>query len=160
MAFDTAYSQPTRPLVPVLGRLEQALSPFAEPLLRLIAGLMLVPHGAQKLFGWFGGYGLEGTGQFFASKLGLEPGILMAGLAGSVEFFAGLALAIGLLTRPAAGAVAFMMVVAIATAHWNAGFFNTNGGYEFALLWGVVAAFYVVRGGGRYSIDRLIGREI
>lgn len=155
-----AYETETRPLIPALAPLENALSPFAEPLLRVVAGLMLVPHGAQKLFGWFGGYGLEGTGQFFATKLGLEPGVLMAGLAGSVEFFAGLALAIGFLTRPAAAAVAFLMVVAIVTAHWSAGFFNTNGGYEFALLWGVVALFYAVRGGGRFSVDRLLGREL
>jgi putative oxidoreductase len=155
-----AYETETRPLIPALAPLEKALAPFAEPVLRVVAGLMLMPHGAQKLFGWFGGYGLEGTGQFFATKLGLEPGVLMAGLAGSVEFFAGLALAIGFLTRPAAAAVAFMMVVAIATAHWSAGFFNTNGGYEFALLWGVVALFYAVRGGGRFSVDRLLGREL
>jgi putative oxidoreductase len=155
-----AYETETRPLIPALAPLEKALAPFAEPVLRVVAGLMLMPHGAQKLFGWFGGYGLEGTGQFFATKLGLEPGVLMAGLAGSVEFFAGLALAIGFLTRPAAAAVAFMMVVASATAHWSAGFFNTNGGYEFALLWGVVALFYAVRGGGRFSVDRLLGREL
>ena len=62
-----------RPLIPVLRPLTEALSPLAEPMVRVAAGLFLVPHGAQKLFGWFGGYGLEATGQFFAAKLGLPP---------------------------------------------------------------------------------------
>ena len=75
-------------------------------------GIIFVAHGAQKLFGWFGGYGLEGTGQFMAS-LGLTPGYLMALLAGSAEFFGGLALLLGVLVRPAAAALAFAMVVAI-----------------------------------------------
>lgn len=158
-SYDSASETAVRPIVPAFAVLESALSPFAAPLLRIVAGLMLVPHGAQKLFGWFGGYGLEGTGKFFAGTLGLEPGVLMAALAGGVEFFGGLALALGLLTRPVAGAVAFLMLVAIFSAHWSAGFFNTAGGYEFPLLWGVVALFFTVRGGGRYSLDRLIGRE-
>ena len=74
------------------------LSPL---ILRLPLGVIFSAHGAQKLFGWFGGYGLEGTGQFMAS-MGLNPGILMAALAGSAEFFGGIALIVGLLTRPAA----------------------------------------------------------
>ena len=69
---------------------------FAALVLRVPVGLILAAHGAQKLFGWFGGYGLEGTGQWMAS-IGLEPGYLMALLAGSAEFFGGLALALGLL---------------------------------------------------------------
>ena len=74
---------------------------FAALVLRVPVGLILAAHGAQKLFGWFGGYGLEGTGQWLAS-IGLEPGYLMALLAGGAEFFGGLALVLGLLTRPAA----------------------------------------------------------
>ncbi|GAB3438505.1 DoxX family protein [Insolitispirillum peregrinum] len=162
--IDTAYPSDAapaiRPLIPAVAGFERLVAPIGEPMLRIAAGLMLMPHGAQKLFGWFGGYGLQGTGQFFATKLGLEPGVLMAGMAGSVEFFGGLLLALGLLTRPAAVAVAFMMLIAISTAHWSAGFFNTNGGYEFALLWGLVAVSFALRGGGRFSVDALIGREI
>jgi putative oxidoreductase len=66
-----ASPSPAKPLIPGVAALEQALSPFAEPLVRVVAGLMLLPHGAQKLFGWFGGYGVDATGQFFAAKLGL-----------------------------------------------------------------------------------------
>lgn len=76
--------------------------------LRVPVGIILAAHGAQKLFGWFGGYGLEGTGQWLAS-IGLGPGFLMALLAGSAEFFGGLALVLGLLTRPAAAVTAFTM---------------------------------------------------
>src|SRR4249920_3380804 len=84
--------------------------------LRLPIGIIFVAHGAQKLFGAFGGYGLEGTGQFMAS-LGLTPGYLMALLAGSAEFFGGLALLFGVLVRPAAAALAFAMLVAIVSVH-------------------------------------------
>ena len=85
---------------------------WAPLALRIPIGIIFVAHGAQKLFGWFGGYGLEGTGQFMAS-IGLTPGYLMALLAGSAEFFGGLALLFGLLVRPAAAALAFAMLVAI-----------------------------------------------
>ena len=95
-------------------------------------GIIFVAHGAQKLFGAFGGYGLEGTGQFMAS-LGLTPGYLMALLAGSAEFFGGLALLFGVLVRPAAAALAFAMVVAIFSVHIDKGLFMANNGYEFGL---------------------------
>ena len=100
--------------------------------LRIPVGIVFAAHGAQKLFGWFGGYGLEGTGQFFAS-VGLNPGYLLALLAGLAEFFGGLALVAGLLVRPAAAALAFAMLIAIFAVHWGKGFFAASGGYEFAL---------------------------
>ena len=68
---------PAKPLIPGVGALERALSPFAEPMVRVAAGLMLMPHGAQKLFGWFGGYGVDATGQFFAAKLGLPASLAL-----------------------------------------------------------------------------------
>jgi putative oxidoreductase len=148
----------TRPLIPVVGELEQALARFAEPLIRATAGLLLVPHGAQKLFGWFGGHGVEATGNFFATKLGLPPSLAL--LAGVIEFFGGILLAVGFLTRPAAALVFGLMLVAILQVHLGAGFFWTAGGYEYPLFWGLVALAYVIRGGGRYSVDALIGREI
>src|SRR5690606_33047640 len=89
---------------------------WSSLLLRVPLGIIFMAHGAQKLFGWFGGYGLEGTGQWMAS-IGLQPGYLMALGAGSAEFFGGLFLLIGLLTRPAALALAFTMVVAIFAVH-------------------------------------------
>jgi putative oxidoreductase len=147
-----------RPIVPVVAPITEALSPLAEPMVRVAAGLMLVPHGGQKLFGWFGGYGLEATGQFFAAKLGLPASFAL--LAGLIEFGGGLLLAAGLATRAAATLVAGLMFVAIVQVHWAAGFFWTSGGYEYPLLWGIVALSFAIRGGGRYSLDGLIGREI
>ncbi len=147
-----------KPIVPVVGAIESALSPFAEPLVRVIAGLLLVPHGAQKLFGWFGGYGVEATGQFFAAKLGLPASFAL--LAGLIEFFGGLMLAAGLATRAVAALVFAVMAVAVLQVHLATGFFWTAGGYEYPLFWGVVALSYAIRGGGRYSVDALIGREI
>jgi len=147
----------TKPVLPVVAPLTAALSPLGEPLIRATIGLMLVPHGAQKLFGWFGGYGLEATGQFFASKLGLPPSFAL--LAGLIEFFGGLMLAAGLLTRPVAALAVGVMAYAAFGVHLGNGFFWTNGGYEFALMWGLIALAFVFRGGGQYSVDALIGRE-
>lgn len=121
--------------------------------LRVGLGVVFIAHGSQKLFGWFGGYGLEATGQWMES-IGLAPGILMAAAAGSVEFFGGILLLAGLFTRVAALAAAVTMGVAIASVHWQHGFFMANNGYEFALTLLLVAAALVVSGGGRFSLDR------
>lgn len=141
-----------------LAPIHRSLAPLAEPMLRIAAGLFLVPHGAQKLFGWFGGYGIEATGQAFAAKLGLPP--VFALVAGLIEFGGGLMLAAGLLTRPVAALAAGLMAVAAFHVHWANGFFWTSGGTEYPLLWGIVALFFMLRGGGHVSADRLIGREI
>lgn len=123
--------------------------------LRIPIGIVFAAHGAQKLFGWFGGYGLEGTGQFFAS-VGLNPGYLLALLAGLAEFFGGLALVAGLLVRPAAAALAFAMLIAIFAVHWGKGFFAASGGYEFALALFAASLSLLFSGGGRFSVDRAI----
>ncbi|MBV8663234.1 MAG: DoxX family protein [Hyphomicrobiales bacterium] len=151
-------SLPAKPVVPAFAAISGALSPFAEPMVRVVAGLFLMPHGAQKLFGLFGGYGVEATGQFFAAKLGLPPQLAL--LAGLIEFFGGLALAAGFLTRPAAALVVGLMAVAVLKVHLPIGFFWTDGGFEYPLMWGLLALSFVIRGGGRYSVDALIGREI
>lgn len=127
---------------------------LAPLVLRLPLGLILAAHGAQKLFGWFGGYGLEGTGQWMAS-VGFEPGYLMALLAGSAEFFGGLALVLGLLTRPAAALTAFTMAVAM-TVHLGNGLFVSNNGYEFALILLAASLSLALQGGGRYSVDAIL----
>ena len=149
-------STPT-PIIPVLHGLATLFSPLAEPLVRVTAGLLLVPHGAQKLFGLFGGYGLEATGQFFASKLGLPASFAL--LAGLIECVGGLMLALGFATRAVAVLVFGVMAVAVVSVHLPNGFFWTSGGYEYPLLWAVVALSYALRGGGRFSLDYLIGYE-
>ncbi|MGO3228498.1 MAG: DoxX family protein [Oceanisphaera sp.] len=121
--------------------------------LRLSAGAIFVAHGAQKLFGSFGGHGLQGTAQWMAS-IGLEPGYLMALAAGSAEFFGGIALLIGLLTRPAALMLAITMLVAIISVHLANGFFMSNNGYEFALALLGISVALVFNGGGKLSLDR------
>ena len=146
------------PVFPALAPITEALSPFAEPLIRIAAGLLLVPHGSQKLFGWFGGGGIEATGQFFATKFGLPASLAL--LAGLIEFFGGLMLAAGLATRLVALLVFGLMTVAVLKVHLGVGFFWTKGGLEYPLLWGIVAFAFVLRGGGRYSLDALIGYEI
>ena len=126
--------------------------PFA---LRIPVGIIFAAHGAQKLFGWFGGHGLEGTGQWMAS-IGLNPGYLMALLAGSAEFFGGLVLILGLLVRPAGAVLAFAMLVAILSVHIGNGLFMSNNGYEFGLALLAVAVSLAISGAGRGSLDRLL----
>jgi len=126
--------------------------------LRVPVGAILAAHGAQKLFGWLGGYGLEGTGQWMASQ-GFEPGYLMALLAGSAEFFGGIALVLGLLTRPAAVVAAFTMLVAM-TVHIGNGLFLSNNGYEYALTLLAATTALAFLGGGAVSMDRQIAGKL
>ena len=123
--------------------------------LRLGAGVIFAAHGAQKLFGWFGGYSLEGTAGWMAS-IGLEPGMLMAALAGGAEFFGGLLLIAGLLVRPAALVLAGTMAVAIATVHLANGLFMANNGYEFGLALLAISLGLLVRGAGSFSLDNAL----
>jgi len=132
---------------------------LGQVFLRVPVGIILAAHGAQKLFGWFGGYGLEGTGQWMES-IGLAPGFIMALLAGSAEFFGGLALIIGLATRPAALVTAFTMVIAILSVHIDNGLFMSNNGYEFALALLAVTAALTVQGAGSYSVDALLADKL
>ncbi|MGB5444369.1 MAG: DoxX family protein [Psychromonas sp.] len=132
---------------------------LAGLILRAPIGLILAAHGAQKLFAWFGGYGLDGTGQWMAS-IGITPGYLMALLAGSAEFFGGLALLLGLLTRPAAVIAAFTMLVAIFTVHIGNGLFLANNGYEYGLTLFVALVALAVQGAGRLSLDNLLFKKL
>lgn len=130
---------------------------YGLTILRVIVGIAFIAHGSQKLFGAFGGYGLEGTAQYMES-LGLTPGYLMALMSGSAEFFGGLGLLLGLLARPAAVVVILLLMVAIFTVHIYNGFFMANNGYEYALalLGGAVAV--LIEGAGKLSLDRIIAR--
>ncbi|WND01416.1 DoxX family protein [Temperatibacter marinus] len=130
----------------------------AETMTRFIAGLFLVPHGAQKLFGWFGGAGLEATGLFFENQLGFSEGLTIAFSVGFIEFFAGIALAVGLFTRVSALGATILLLVA-STIHLDAGFFWTNGGFEYPILWAAVTTSFILRGGNDQSIDTLLRRK-
>jgi putative oxidoreductase len=124
-------------------------------LLRFVIGGTLFAHGAQKLFGWFGGHGLRGTAGFFGS-MGWRLPLLMAFLAGLGET-SGLAFAFGLLTPLAALGIATVMLNAIFAVHWRNGFFNGDGGLEFPLALGALAVAVAATGPGRFSIDNAIG---
>jgi putative oxidoreductase len=128
---------------------------YGISLLRVVAGLTFMAHGAQKLFGWFGGYGLAGVAQWMES-IGITPGYLMAGLAGSAEFFAGLALVVGLLVRPAAVSLLITMLVAIISVHWANGFFITENGFEYAMILALISTVLLIEGAGKLSLDRRI----
>ncbi|HZG04874.1 MAG TPA: DoxX family protein [Streptomyces sp.] len=122
-------------------------------LLRLALGLTMAVHGAQKLFGWFGGGGIEGTGRFFAS-LGYPSGEAMAVVAGLTETAGGLALVLGLLTPLAGAAVLGTMINAVAVK-WGGGFFAPRG-VEYELLLTAAAAALTLTGPGRWAVDRLL----
>jgi putative oxidoreductase len=125
-------------------------------ILRLVVGLTLAAHGAQKLFGWFGGYGLAGTGQFL-EQLGFRPGRVHAAQAGIAEVVGGLFLAAGFLTPAAAAAVVAVMLVAAVSVHVKNGFFAPSGGYEYTLVLGGAALALAFTGPGALSLDQALG---
>ena len=134
----------------------------ATAILRIVLGIVFFAHGAQKLLGWFGGYGFTGTMGFFTG--GLHIPAVFAFLAIMAEFFGSLGLIVGALTRVAAAGIAAIMLVAIAMVHSHVGFFmNWAGtqkgeGYEYHLLALAIAAFLIIRGAGAASVDRFFSR--
>jgi putative oxidoreductase len=133
-------------------------------IMRLVLGVVFFAHGAQKMLGWFGGFGFSGTMGFFTQTMHIPAPL--AFLAIGAEFFGGLGLIVGFLTRIAAFGVATNMVVAIATVHHAFGFFmNWNGnqkgeGYEFHLLVLAMTVFLMIRGAGAFSVDRAISTKL
>jgi putative oxidoreductase len=127
--------------------------------LRLVVGLTFAAHGAQKLFGAFGGYGIEGTAGFF-EQIGLRPGKVHAWAAGIAEFFGGLAIALGLVTPVPAAALIAVMTAAVITVHLKHGFFVTNQGYEFNLA--LAAALFALAGigAGNWSLDNVLSIDM
>jgi putative oxidoreductase len=125
-------------------------------IVRMVAGLVMAAHGAQKTFGWFGGYGLAGTGGFMES-LGFRPGRFFAAAAAGTEIAGGLLLALGFLGPLGPALIISVMIVAIATVHWANGLFAANNGYELPLLNATTAAAIALIGNGAYSLDALLG---
>jgi putative oxidoreductase len=124
--------------------------------IRVVLGLVFAAHGAQKLFGWFGGYGRAGTGGFLET-LGFRPGKLYATAAGLSEFFGGLLFALGFLGAVGPALMLSVMIVAIVTVHRKNGFFVATNGIEHPLIFAGVAVGIALTGPGRYSIDYALG---
>ncbi len=129
-------------------------------ILRLTLGIVMFPHGAQKVFGWFGGHGLEGTLGFFTQKMGLPTVVALAVIA--IEFFGSLGLIAGFLTRLSAAGIAAVMAGAVMTVHLGHGFFmNWSGqqageGFEYHILAIGIALALMLTGGGKFSLDRCV----
>jgi putative oxidoreductase len=123
--------------------------------LRIAVGALLIGHGTQKLFGWFGGHGLAGAAGFFHG-LGFRPGKPMAAVAGGSEVLGGLLLGFGLLS-PLAGAIVIGTMLVAGSVHAGKGLWGANGGYELPLLYGIVTGAVAISGPGSLSLDRLLG---
>jgi putative oxidoreductase len=128
-------------------------------LIHVGVGLLIAAHGSQKLFGLFGGHGLEGTGGMMES-FGLVPGRRMALGAGVTELVGGLLLALGLLVPLAAALIAAMCVVAARTAYAGRGLWHANGGWEYVLVLATVAVGLAFNGAGQWSLDHAIGWDV
>jgi putative oxidoreductase len=143
----------SRLIIPGLGRVYRTLAPFTELLIRLVAGLSLVPHGYPKLFV------NPASSAAFLEEGGYRPGMLWAVLLGLTEFAGGLALAAGFLTRLVCVPILIFLLTAIAY-HWDSGFAWNEGGFEYPLFWAIVVFHFLINGGGRYSVDAMLGREV
>src|SRR5512134_930751 len=148
----------SRLFIPALGGIYEALWDAAHAVLRIVLGAILIPHGMQKLFGSFGGLGLEKNAALF-DKFGYSPGMFWGTLVGCTELIAGVLLIVGLFTRPAAFAIVVFMINGVYFLSKTGGFFWTARGSEFSILVLVVALYLLIRGGGPWSIDRKMSRE-
>ena len=126
--------------------------------LRLVVGLSMAAHGSQKLFGWFGGHGLAGTGGFF-EMLGFRPGRAFALAAGATELTSGILIALGFLGPIGPALLLSVMIVAALTVHWKNGFFAQSNGIELTLLFAVAAVALAFTGFGSFSLDALTGLD-
>jgi len=146
-----------RLFIPALGSIYAACEPYALPILRVVLGVILIPHGCQKLFGMFGGMGYEKFSELF-DKLGYKPGWFWVLVVGLTELVGGACLVLGLFTRVAALFVVIFMINAVWFTSAK-GFFWTQQGSEFSILILAVALVFLIRGGGKCSLDGTMGRE-
>jgi putative oxidoreductase len=144
--------------IPACGRIYDSLSIYMLPMLRIVLGAVLVPHGCQKLFGWFGGMGFERFSGLF-DQLGYKPGAFWVAVVALTELVGGIMLIFGFFTRFAAAGVAIFMINAVWFTSAK-GFFWTAGGSEFSILILAVAFVFLIRGGGEYSIDSKMSKEL
>jgi putative oxidoreductase len=157
-------SAPPGPALSIVERAVRTTSDVGPLVARVALGLVMFPHGAQKVLGWFGGYGLSGTMHAFTTQMGIPA--VFAALAIAAEFLGSLGLITGTLSRVAAFGVASVMVVATLMVHIGNGFFmNWTGaqageGFEYHLLAVALAVVVMVKGGGAYSLDRLIDKKL
>jgi putative oxidoreductase len=153
--MDDVSIEPQRLLIPGLAGLYQFGAEYSYAFMRFCTGAILVPHGVVKLLAWSPGN--------YATNIaahGIPGASILATLMILTESFGALFLALGLFTRVCAVAIAIEMAVIVTQFQWQFGYFWTNKGYEFALLWVLLCIGIFFRGGGRYSLDRLIGREL
>ena len=143
--------------LPMLEPVYAQLQPLAYPLVRIATGAFLMPHGAQKLFGFAGGNIAETAAGF--ARMGLQPSLPLAYLVGATEFFGGLCIVLGVFTRPAALAAAVLLGVAAVLVHLPLGWFWAGRGIEYPLLWMLLCIAVVMRGSGPLSIDAARGRD-
>ncbi len=153
---DRSLDRP-RYVVPALAGLYTALETYSWPLVRAATGLFFLPHGMQKLFGFWGGDILK-TAEGFA-KQGLHPSLFWAYYIGCLEFFGGLCLILGLLTRPVAALFVGFMFVAAFHVHIHIGWFWPSRGMEVPFYLLLISVAILIRGGGPLSLDRAFGRE-
>ena len=149
--FLASRTAASRLYIPALGGVYGALSPYTETLIRIVAGLFLVPHGLPKLMN------PAGSGVFLAES-GFVPGVLWAILLGATEVFGGLLLAAGLFTRVACVPILIFLLSAI-VFHLENGFAWNDQGFEYPLFWAVVVFHFLINGGGPYSVDAKMRRE-
>ena len=148
----------------MLNKVLSTTNSYADTVARLALGIVFFPHGAQKVLGWFGGYGLAGTYGFFTAKMGIPAPF--AALAIAAEFLGALGLIFGCLSRVAAFGIFCIMAVAVATVHAHVGFFMNwasiypagTEGFEYHILAIGLATVVMIRGAGPLSIDRAVSR--
>ena len=143
----------SRRIIKALDPIYDALEPLSYPLIRFVAGAMLVPHGYAKVFG-----GIEGTTKFFAS-VGLEPALTLAWYVGLLELVGGVCVAFGFLTRFMSAQLVGLLAVATFYIHLPSGFLWVKGGFEYPLFWMVIMIAITIQGGGKLSVDNLMAKE-